>query len=121
MNYIDEEICPECHSNNVVSTCMGYFNPPDRNKARCNECSWRGIAEHCKIYPEFKNPKLLEYEKEFKLVDEVPKDATLGSKYRVKGGCKCKRDLMVLTACAVWCSSGAPRSGGPCEFGLVGG
>lgn len=99
-------MCPGCHGQRIEATCAGYLGNVDRNKAWCHECSWVGILEHCLTYPENKTKRFLEYEKDFSLVDQEHADAVMGSKYRVKGKCKCGRDLMVVSGCAVWCSAG---------------
>jgi hypothetical protein len=113
-------MCPVCHSHNIVSTCAGYFGV-DNNRVHCQDCDWKGIAEHTRTYAEFKTDSQLEYEKQFVLVDQDHEDSTIGTKYRVKGKCKCGRDLMVVNGCAAWCSSGPPGGGGPCQFGLMSG
>jgi len=37
--------CPQCKSLEVASQCMAKGDGPDTNKARCDECGWKGTTE----------------------------------------------------------------------------
>lgn len=51
-------LCPQCGSDNITSTCIGWDlgqRYPDRrrnpNKSTCEDCKWRGTAKELKDRP----------------------------------------------------------------------
>jgi len=117
-------MCPSCHGRAIESTCVGYLNPPDENNARCHACGWKGISEHTLTYIEGRsNPEeWLEYLKGYELVDKVPSGAAIGKRFRLKGGCKCGRDLLVSAQCACSCTAfTADKKTRLCDFALMSG
>lgn len=42
--YAAHKACPACGGQGIETTCVGYAEPPDKNRARCG-CGWRGIVD----------------------------------------------------------------------------
>lgn len=37
-------VCPTCGSGDVLTTCVGYTEPPNMNRATCR-CGWKGRVD----------------------------------------------------------------------------
>ncbi len=62
--------CPECNGKSIETTCTGYIDCKDMNRAKCN-CGWIGRAWECKI----KEPVDLQLEKEVEWLRSLISDA----------------------------------------------